>query len=89
MTFPHPASRIKKRLLEKGINNAQLARKIGVTRQYLNDVLLEKKGVSIRLAVGLENTIGGSATYWMALQSRYDIFKYRREIESGAENGKN
>ena len=49
------------------------ARRIGVIRVTLSNVLNGKNGVSADMAVRLAATLGGSAESWLHMQAQYDL----------------
>ena len=56
-----------------GITVTAFARRIGVTRVTLSNVLNGKNGVSADMAVRLAAALGGSAESWLHVQAQYDL----------------
>jgi len=69
----HPGELIKDELVARNLTQTQLAELISVKLPNLNDVIKGKRSVSAELAVLLESALGIPATYWLNLQSQYDI----------------
>lgn len=62
-----------------------LARRLGIPTSRLNDVVLERRGVTPDTAMRLARFFGGDARSWLNLQTAYDLrvteMKHAREIE--------
>jgi HTH-type transcriptional regulator/antitoxin HigA len=69
----HPGELIKDELAARNLTQTQLAELISVKLPNLNDVIKGKRSVSAELAVLLEFALDIPATYWLNLQSQYDI----------------
>ena len=54
-----------------GLSGYALAKAIGVTPQRVNDIVLEKSGVSAEMALLLGKYFGTTAEWWMNMQSSY------------------
>jgi addiction module HigA family antidote len=50
---------------------------VGITRQALSDLLNEKAGVSVEMAIRLSKAFGSSAETWLGLQTAYDLAQAR------------
>ena len=55
------------------ISQNALARVMGVPPRRINEIVLGKRAITVDTALGLEDALGLSAHYWMALQANYDI----------------
>lgn len=71
---PHPGEVLRDGVF-KGTGNTvtDFARRIGVTRVTLSNVLNGKNGVSAEMAVRLAAALGGSAESWLHMQAQYDL----------------
>ena len=49
------------------------ARKLGVSRKQLSDVLNGHSGISPEMAIRLHKAFGGGADTWFRLQAAYDL----------------
>ena len=61
-----------------GIGKAEFARRLGVTRKALYDILDGKTGVTATMALRLEAVVGSSAEFWLGLQTQHDLWKARQ-----------
>jgi addiction module HigA family antidote len=79
---PHPGEILRKDFLEPcGLSATALAKALGVTPPRINDILLERRGVTGDTALRLARYFGGEAMEWLLLQAAYDL--RMAEIESG------
>jgi antitoxin HigA-1 len=69
--------------LEMSVN--ALAKRLGVPASRLNDIVLERRGVTPDTALRLARFFGGDARSWLNLQTAYDLrsteIKLAKEIE--------
>ncbi|WP_145156174.1 HigA family addiction module antitoxin [Pseudomonas oryzihabitans] len=78
----HPGEILREEfLVPMNITPAALARALGVSNPTVNDVVLERRGISADLALRLEAALGSSAQFWMNLQATYEL--RRAETEKG------
>ncbi|MFA6313997.1 MAG: HigA family addiction module antitoxin [Sterolibacterium sp.] len=71
---PHPGQVLRNGVFTgSGITVADFARRIGVTRVTLSNVLNGKNGVSADMAVRLAAALGGSAESWLHMQAQFDL----------------
>lgn len=68
----HPGETIGDILVERGITQAELAARTGVTPAYVCNVISGKKDISAKFALALEYALGVSKTFWINLQANYD-----------------
>ncbi|HLX75880.1 MAG TPA: HigA family addiction module antitoxin [Terriglobales bacterium] len=70
----HPGEILREEFLRPlGLSAYALAKAIRVPAPRLNDVVLEKRGISADTAVRLARFFGTSEQFWMNLQALYDI----------------
>src|SRR3954454_5272381 len=75
---PHPGGIIRRQCLEPlGLSVTAAAKGLGVTRQALSDLLNEKAGVSVEMAIRLAKAFGSSPETWLGLQMAYDLWQAR------------
>lgn len=75
---PHPGGIVRRQCLEPlGLSVTEAAKGLGVTRQALSDLLNEKAGVSVEMAIRLSKAFGSSAETWLGLQTAYDLAQAR------------
>ena len=77
----HPGETIADILNERGISQAELASRIGVTPAYISSVIGGKKGISVSLAKKLEYALNVPVSFWLNLQAKYDaeLLEYNEE----------
>ena len=68
----HPGETISDILVERGITQAELAARTGVTPAYVCNVIAGKKDISAKFALALEYALGVSKSFWINLQANYD-----------------
>lgn len=73
----HPGEVLKDEVEARGISQKALAENIGMSYKILNDILNERRSVSIETAMLFEAALGISAQTLMGLQSQYDMAKAR------------
>jgi addiction module HigA family antidote len=75
---PHPGGIVRRQCLEPlGLSVTEAAQGLGVTRQALSELLNEKAGVSVEMAIRLSKAFGSSAETWLGLQTAYDLAQAR------------
>jgi addiction module HigA family antidote len=81
---PHPGSIVRRQCLEPlGLSVTDAAKALGITRQALSDLLNERAGVSVEMAIRLSKAFGSSPEVWLGLQMAHDLWQARgraREI---------
>ena len=75
---PHPGKLIDANLEELGVSVAEAATAMKVTRQQLYNVTRGKSAISPDMAIRLEKAFGGSADFWLAMQTAYDLAQARK-----------
>ena len=68
----HPGETIADVLEDRGITQAELASRAGVSPAYVSNVIAGKKGISANFAMGLEYALGGPKSFWLNLQANYE-----------------
>jgi addiction module HigA family antidote len=70
---PHPGLSVRHDCLEPlGLSVTDAARRLGVSRKQLSDLLNGHSGVSPQLAIRLHKAFGGGADTWFRLQAGCD-----------------
>lgn len=70
----HPGEVLREDYLEPLAMSANaLANKLGVTPARINEIVREKRGITADTALRLAKYFGGSAQFWLNLQSTYDL----------------
>ena len=71
---PHPGLSVRHDCLEPlGLSVTEAARKLGVSRKQLSDVVNCRSGISPEMAIRLDKAFGGGAETWYRLQSAYAL----------------
>ena len=78
---PHPGEIIRYECLEPlGLTVTRAAQGLRVTRQALSDLVNEKAGVSVEMAIRLSKAFGSSPETWLGLQTAYDLWQARERV---------
>jgi antitoxin HigA-1 len=71
---PHPGLSVRHDCLEPlGLSVTEAARRLGVSRKQLSDLLNGHAGISPEMAIRLDKAFGGGADTWFRLQAAYDL----------------
>ena len=71
----HPGEILREEFIPGcGLSVAQLAKRIGVSRQSINELVRERRAVSPDMALRLARLFGTSAEYWSNLQRNVDLW---------------
>ena len=82
--FPpiHPGDVLREEFLRPlGISQYRLAKEIHVPPRRINEIVLEKRGISADTALRLGRYFGTTPQFWINLQARYDLEVAREGIE--------
>ena len=72
----HPGEMLREEFMaEFGISVAQLADMLGVSRQTVNELVHERRGLSPDMALRLGKLFGMSPQSWMNLQRNTDLWE--------------
>ncbi len=75
---PHPGGIVKRQCLEPlGLSVTRAARGLGVTRQTLSELVNERTGVSVDMAMRLSKAFGSTPETWLGMQMAYDLWQAR------------
>jgi addiction module HigA family antidote len=75
---PHPGGIVRRQCLEPlGLTVTDAARGLGVTRQALSELVNERAGISVEMAIRLSKAFGSSPETWLGLQMAYDLWQAR------------
>ena len=70
----HPGEILKEEFLEPlGLSGNALSKALHVPATRINDILLERRGVTPDTALRLARFFGGDAESWLNLQQAYDL----------------
>ena len=75
---PHPGEIVKYECLEPlGLTVTRAAEGLGVTRQALSELVNERTGVSVEMAIRLSRAFGSTPETWLRIQMAYDLWQAR------------
>ena len=75
---PHPGEIVKYECLEPlGLTVTRAAEGLGVTRQALSELINERTGVSVEMAIRLSRAFGSTPETWLRMQMAYDLWQVR------------
>ena len=79
---PHPGLSIRHDCLEPlGLSVTEAAKKLGVSRKQLSDVVNGHSGISPQMAIRLDKAFGGGANTWYRLQAAYDLAQAMKKAD--------
>ena len=83
----HPGEFLREEYMpELGLSVADLAKRLGVTRQTVNDIVREKRNLSPDMCLRLGRLFGTTPLFWMNMQGKVDIWNslalHRDDIEA-------
>lgn len=77
---PHPGLSVRHDCLEPlGLSVTEAARKLGVSRKQLSDVVNCRSGISPEMAIRLDKAFGGGADTWYRLQSAWELAQAKKK----------
>jgi addiction module HigA family antidote len=77
---PHPGEIVKFECLEPlDLTVTRAAEGLGVTHQTFSDLINEKTGVTVDMALRLSQAFGSSPETWLAMQMAYDLWHAREQ----------
>lgn len=86
----HPGEILREEFMRpRGLSQNALARALNVPPRRVNEIVLEKRGVTADTALRLARFFGTSAEMWTGLQADYDLrlarFEKQKQIERDVE----
>ncbi|MBI4182737.1 MAG: HigA family addiction module antidote protein [Proteobacteria bacterium] len=79
---PHPGLSVRYDCLEPlGLSVTEAARKLGVSRKQLSDIVNGRSGISPEMAIRLDKAFGGGAETWFRLQAAYDLARAMKRAD--------
>jgi addiction module HigA family antidote len=73
-TPPHPGLSVRHDCIEPlGLSIAEAAKRLGVSRKQLSDLVNGHAGISPTMAIRLDKAFGGGADTWYRMQAAYDL----------------
>lgn len=79
---PHPGAIVKRQCLEPlDLTVTRAAEGLGVTRQALSELIDERAGVSVDMAIRLSKAFGSTPETWLGMQMARDRWQARDRAE--------
>ena len=79
----HPGEVLREEFLEPlGISAYALAKALHVSRPTINDLTLERRGITANLALRLGRYFGTTPNFWLNLQMHYDLRCQQQALEA-------
>lgn len=71
---PHPGLSVREDCLAPlGLSVTEAAKRLGVSRKQLSEIVNGRAGISPEMAIRLDKAFGGGAETWHRLQAAYDF----------------
>ncbi len=64
-----------------GLPKSEIARRLGISRQTLHDILSCKQPVTPAMAVRFGKFFGDGGRIWLRMQAEHDLWRAQREID--------
>ena len=82
----HPGEILREEFMNpRGLSQNALARALSVPPRRINEIVLEKRGITADTALRLARFFGTSAELWTGLQADYDLRLARHEKQKQIE----
>ena len=73
---PHPGGIVRRQCLEPPeLTVTRAAQGLGVTRQALSELVSERTGISVDMAIWLSKAFGSTPETWLGMQMAYDLWE--------------
>ena len=77
---PHPGRIVRQECIEPlGLTVKEAAKRLGVTRQALNNLVNGKAGISPEMSIRLSKAFGSSPEVWLGMQMEYDLAQAEKD----------
>jgi addiction module HigA family antidote len=78
----HPGALLREDILPAlGMTKTEIADGLGISRQHLYDLLVERKPVSPEIAVRLGKAFGDGPDVWLRMQAAYDSWQASQRVD--------
>lgn len=82
----HPGEILREEFLKPlGISSYELAKRLHVPAPRVNDIVLERRGISADTAVRLSRFFGTTEQFWLNLQGAYEVSRVMAKQSSEIE----
>ncbi len=79
----HPGEILKEEFLEPmGITQTKLAKALHTSFRAINEIVNQKRGITVEMAIKLAKYFGTSPELWLNLQNSYDLYKVLKKKKS-------
>ncbi|WP_291319046.1 HigA family addiction module antitoxin [Desulfonatronospira sp.] len=79
----HPGEMLREDFMpDYELNVSALAKALGVSRQSINELVLERRAVSPQMAIRLGRLFGNSAEFWLNAQRAVDLWEAGQALKS-------
>jgi addiction module HigA family antidote len=76
----HPGELLREDVLPAlGVSQTELAKRLGVSRLSVSELLLEKRALSPDMAVRISRLTGTTAESWLRMQAAVDLWELERD----------
>ena len=83
----HPGEMLREEYMpDYGLTVSELARRIGVSRQSINELVHERRSLSTEMAVRLSRLFADSPESWLNLQRNLDLWDVQNAIHDELES---
>lgn len=80
---PHPGEVLREDILPHyRLTRKELAAHLGISTRQLGDLLRERRGMTLDLAMRLGAAFGQGAHFWLGLQMQHDLWQARHKESS-------
>lgn len=80
----HPGE-ILREYLPRGMTVAEVAKRLGVTRQALSAILNGRAGISAEMSLRLSKALGTAPDLWLRLQLQRDLWEAKQKPPKGVQ----
>lgn len=78
----HPGEYLEELLEARGMSQAELAIRLGISRKHISNVVNGKASITVDLAQALEKVFNDySAKYWLSIQNSFDIIQQKQKTD--------
>lgn len=78
----HPGAMLREDFLpDYGLTVSSFAKAIGVSRQTVNELLRERRGISPKMALRLARLFGNTPEFWLNAQRALDLWEASRSAK--------
>jgi antitoxin HigA-1 len=81
ITPTHPGEMLREDFMpDYGLTISSLAKKLGVSRQTINELLRERRSISPAMALRLARLFGNGPQFWLNAQLAVDLWKANKQF---------